>query len=119
MNDIELWFGDCLEFMNYIPDNSIDMILADLPFKKSMGKWDIQIDMEKLWVQYKRVIKNKRAIALFGQNPFSAILITSNLPMFKYNWIWNKGKSGNIFSAKLYPLITHEDILIFSDGTNS
>lgn len=116
MNDIELLEGDCLDLMKQIPDSSIDMILADLPFKKSMGKWDILINLELLWEQYKRIIKTRKAIVLFGQNPFSAILILSNLSWYKYNWIWNKDKPGNIFSAKLYPLITHEDILVFSDG---
>ena len=116
MKDIELWHGDCLDLMKDIPDKSIDMILADLPYKKSMGSWDYLIDLEKLWIEYKRIIKEKGAIVLFSQNPFSAKLIISNLEWYKYNWIWDKGKPGNIFTAKLAPLITHEDILVFSDG---
>ena len=117
MKDIELWFGDCLDLMNDIPDNSVDLVLADLPYKKYMGRWDSIIDLNKLWEQYKRIIKNYHAILLFGQNPFSAQLIMSNPEWYKYNWIWDKGKSGNIFTAKLNPLIVHEDILVFSNGT--
>lgn len=117
MNNVELWHGDCLELMNDIPDKSIDFIFADLPFEKAMGKWDYLIDLNKLWEQYKRIIKDKHAIALFSQNPFSAKLIMSNLEWYKYNWVWSKGKPGNIFTAKLSPLITHEEILIFSNGT--
>lgn len=108
--------GDCLDIMRFIPDKSIDMILADLPYKKSMGKWDVLIDLNFLWKQYKRIIKPHKAIILFGQNPFSSILIMSNIDMYKYTWIWDKGKPGNIFTAKLCPLITHEDVLVFSDG---
>jgi len=108
--------GDCLEVMKNIPDKSIDMILCDLPYKKSMGDWDSVVDLSALWIQYRRIILNQRAIALFGQNPFSAKLIVSNLSMYKYNWIWDKGKAGNIFTAKLCPMIIHEDVLIFSDG---
>ena len=117
MNDIELWFGDCLIEMQKIPDKSIDMIFADLPYKKGMGKWDSLIDLELLWKQYMRVIKDRRAILLFAQKPFSAKLLLSNEDWYKYDWIWDKGKAGNIFSAKLYPLITHEEILVFSNGT--
>jgi len=90
--------------------------LADLPYKKSMGKWDYIIDLEKMWIEYVRIIKDRRAIVLFSQNPFSAKLILSNIDWYKYNWIWDKGKPGNIFTAKLCPLITHEDILVFSNG---
>jgi site-specific DNA-methyltransferase (adenine-specific) len=109
--------GDCLELMKKIPDKHIDMILCDLPYEKSMGKWDSLINLEKLWEQYIRIIKNHHAIVLFSQNPFSAKLILSNPEWYKYNWVWDKGKAGNIFTAKLCPLITHEDILIFSNGT--
>lgn len=117
MNNIELWQGDCLDLMKNIPDKSVDMILADLPYKKGMGRWDFIIDLSLLWIQYKRIIKDRKAILLFGQNPFSAMLIMSNVEWYKYNWIWDKGKPGNIFTAKLSPLITHEDILVFSNGT--
>lgn len=117
MKNITLWHGDCLNLMKDIPDNSVDLILADLPYKKGMGKWDSTINLEELWVHYKRIIKHKRAILLFGQNPFSAKLIISNMGWYKYNWIWDKGKPGNIFTAKLTPLIVHEDILVFSNGT--
>ena len=117
MKDIELWNGDCLDLMKNIPNHSVDMILADLPYKKSMGKWDYIINLEKMWMEYIRIIKDRRAIVLFSQNPFSAKLILSNVDWYKYNWIWDKGKPGNIFTAKLCHLITHEDILIFSNGT--
>lgn len=116
-DDIQLWLGDCLRLMKKIPDKSIDFILADLPYKKGMGKWDSIIDLELMWKEYNRIIKDYHCIALFGQNPFSASLILSNPSMYKYNWIWDKGKPGNIFTAKLCPLITHEDVLIFSNGT--
>ena len=29
---IKLNFGDCLELMNDVPDESVDMILCDLPY---------------------------------------------------------------------------------------
>jgi site-specific DNA-methyltransferase (adenine-specific) len=113
----KVYFEDCLEGMKKIDDKSIDMILCDLPYAKGMGKWDFQIDLDDLWHQYKRIIKDRGAIALFSQNPFSAKLIMSNMSWYKYDWIWDKGKAGNIFTAKLSPMIYHENILIFSNGT--
>jgi site-specific DNA-methyltransferase (adenine-specific) len=111
-----LFQGDTIEWMSKLPDNSIDMILADLPYGKLAHKWDSIIPMESLWNQYKRIIKNNGAIVLFGIQPFTSMIIGTNLEMFKYTWVWDKGKAGNVFTAKLKPLQTHEDIIVFSKG---
>lgn len=81
---IDLKQGDCLELMKDIPDESIDMILCDLPYGTTANKWDSVISMEELWVQYKRVIKDHGVIALFGQEPFSSSLRISNPKMYRY-----------------------------------
>ena len=82
--------GDCLELMKNIPDKSIDMILCDLPYGTTACKWDTVIPFDKLWKQYKRIIKDDAAIVLFGSEPFTSLLICSNIKNFKYNWIWQK-----------------------------
>ncbi len=82
MDDITLWQGDCLELMQDIPDSSIDMILCDLPYGTTACKWDVVVPLPQLWEQYKRVIKDKGAIVLFGQEPFSSIVRTSCLEMY-------------------------------------
>lgn len=41
--------GDCLELMKDIPNNSIDMLLVDLPYGTTQNKWDIVIPFEDLW----------------------------------------------------------------------
>ena len=69
-----LWNGDCLELMKNIPDNSVDMILCDLPYGTTACKWDTIIPFEPLWEQYNRVIKDNGAIVLFGSEPFSSKL---------------------------------------------
>ena len=74
MSKIELIRGDCLEKMKDIPAGSIDMILCDLPYGTTACKWDVVIPFEPLWVQYKRIIKDKGAIVLFGSEPFSSHL---------------------------------------------
>lgn len=110
----EIWLGDCLELMEDIEDRSIDMILCDLPYGTTACKWDIVLPFNQLWDQYKRIIKETGAIALFGSEPFSSKLRISNIDMFKYDWIWEKSKASNYVHARFQPLKAHEIISIFS-----
>ena len=102
--------------MVYIPDNSIDLILCDLPYGTTACKWDNIIPFNKLWEHYKRIIKPHGAIVLFGTEPFSSHLRLSNLNMFKYDLIWNKDLCKNPGLAKIRPLPSFEIISIFGDG---
>ena len=110
---MELLNGDCLELMKNIPDKSIDMILCDLPYGTTHNKWDTVIPFDKLWAQYKRIIKDNGAILLFSQMPFGASLIMSNPKMFRYEWIWEKNCPVGFLNAKKMPLRKHENILVF------
>ena len=110
---VNLLHGDCLELMKGIPDNSIDMILCDLPYGTTQCKWDEIIPFDKLWEQYNRIIKNNGAIVLFGSEPFTSLLICSNLKNFKYNWIWQKNKATGFLNAKKQPLNDNETISVF------
>ena len=114
MNDIKLYKGDCLELMKDIPDKSVDMILCDLPYGTTACKWDIIIPFEPLWEQYNRIIKDNGAIVLFGSQPFTSKLVMSNIKNFKYEWIWDKKKGGNIMNLKSQPYKVHENVLVFS-----
>ena len=105
--------GDCLELMNGIPDKSIDMILADLPYGTTACSWDSVIDLEKLWLQYERIIKNNGAIVLFGTEPFSTKLRNSNIDWFRYDWIWQKSTFTNFYFVKKQPAKKHEIISVF------
>lgn len=113
---MQLINGDCLEVMKTIPDKSVDMILCDLPYGTTACKWDNVIPFEPLWECYNRIIKDNGAICLFGSEPFSSFLRMSNIKNFKYDWIWNKKKSGNIFLAKIQPMKIHEIISVFCNG---
>jgi len=104
---------DCLEGMKLIPDKSIDMILCDLPYGTTACKWDSIIPLDKLWEQYKRIIKPNGAIVLTACQPFTTKLINSNIEMFKYCWIWQKPQGVDPFMAKKRPLNNYEDICVF------
>lgn len=106
-------FGDCLELMNDIPDESVDMILCDLPYGVTKNKWDSVINLTRLWLQYERIIKPNGAIILTGQDKFSARLMLSNERLHRYNLIWEKTSPTGHLNAKRMPLRSHEDILVF------
>jgi DNA modification methylase/DNA-binding Xre family transcriptional regulator len=105
--------GDCLEVMQSIPDKSVNMILCDLPYGTTQNKWDSVIDLQKLWAEYERIIKDDGAIVLTSQGIFTAKLILSNEKLFKYKITWIKSKSTNFLNAKKQPLRKHEDICVF------
>lgn len=108
--------GDCLEVMKDIPDKSIDMILCDLPYGTTACKWDSILPFDELWEQYERIIKSGSALVLFGTEPFSSYLRISNIKNFKYDWVWEKSKSGSAFTAKYRPVNKHEMISVFGKG---
>lgn len=111
---ITLLQGDCLELMQDIPDGSVDMVLADLPYGTTACKWDTVIPFDPLWEHYKRIIKRNGVIALFGTEPFSSKLRMSNIELFKYDWIWYKNTCTGFQHAKNMPLKNHEIISVFS-----
>jgi len=106
--------GDCLKLMKNIPDKSINMILCDLPYGTTACKWDTIIPFDEMWARLNKLIKPNGAIVLFGSEPFSSALRMSNIKNYKYDWVWNKRKAGNIFLAKQQPMKIHENILIFN-----
>lgn len=108
-----IYNGDCLELMKLIPDKAIDLICTDLPFGTTKCLWDSVIDLDLLWIQYKRIIKDNGAIVLFAQTPFDKVLGCSNLEMLRYEWIWEKTQATGHLNAKRMPMKAHENILVF------
>lgn len=114
--DVKLMLGDCLEAMKEIPDDSVDMVLCDLPYGMTQNKWDCALPLDKLWRIYLKKIKNNGVIALTASQPFTSILVSSNLSMFKHEWIWIKNRGSNFANTKREPMKEHEEVLIFSNG---
>ena len=108
--------GDCLERMKEIPDQSVDMVLADPPYGTTACKWDFVIPIEDMWTQLRRIIKPKRAICIFGSEAFASHIRLSNLKWYKYDWVWLKSNGGGFLNANRQPLKRHECIMVFSDG---
>lgn len=116
--DENMWLmhGDCLERMKEIPDGSVDLILTDPPYGTTACKWDSIIPLEPMWEQLKRIIKPNGAIVMTASQPFTATLISSNLNMFRYSWVWLKNNAAGFAQAKNKPMSIHEDVTVFSNA---
>ena len=115
---IDLRYGDTIEQMKLIPDKSIGLICADLPYGSTANKWDSVIPLNKLWEQYERVIQPKGNILLFGAGLFAFKLALSNEKLFRYDMVWKKSKCGSPLTAKYMPLKKHEMILVFGESAS-
>ena len=113
----KLYEADCFDVFPSIEDKSIDMILCDLPYGTTACKWDTPLPLDKLWTEYKRVIKDNGAIVLTASQPFTSQLVMSNPQLYRHSWVWNKKFAGNFAIAKFAPMKINEDILVF--GLNS
>lgn len=110
---MKLLHGDCLSLLPSLPDNSIDMVLADPPYGTTQCKWDSVIDLSAMWRELERVCKPNAAIVLTAAQPFTAQLVCSNIGMFKYEIIWEKGNATGFLNAKKQPLRAHESVQVF------
>lgn len=109
--------GCCLEKMKLMKDSSVDLILCDLPYGTTRCKWDSVIDIDKLWIEYRRIIKKPHGvICLFGDQPFTSRLIAGNYDWFKYDITWHKNKTTQFLLANYRPMKCKEDIILFSPG---
>jgi len=107
----KIYHGDTFELINDIPDNSVDLILEDMPYGITACKWDVKIDLVKYWESRKRIIKDNGVIVLTASQPFTSFLVTSNIELFKYEWIWEKTKSTGFLDCSYRPMRSHENIL--------
>lgn len=110
---MRLILGDCLEILPTLADHSVDMVLVDLPYGTTACKWDSIIPLDKLWEQYNRICKKDGAMVFTAAQPFTTVLAASNLDNFRYEWIWEKPQGTNPMNAKVMPLKSHENILVF------
>jgi DNA modification methylase len=110
--DLRLLHGDCLEILPTLADKCADAIITDLPYGTTSCSWDVVIPFAPMWEQVKRLCKG--AFVTTASQPFTSLLITSNLEWFKYEWAWNKRMGSNFANVKRQPLKYHENIAVFS-----
>ncbi len=111
--NLHLYNKDCFEAMKMLDNNSVDLILADVPYGTTACKWDVVIPFDPMWEQLNRIIKPNGAVCLFGSEPFSSALRMSNIKNFKYDWYWHKTTPTGFLNAKKQPLRNIETISVF------
>jgi site-specific DNA-methyltransferase (adenine-specific) len=115
LKDFQFINGDCLVELKTLPDNSVDMVCGDLPYDQNYRwDWDKGIDLSKLWIELKRVVKDNGVVVFTGQQPFTSYLVQSNLDWFRYEWIWDKQIPKGMHQVKQQPMRRHENVLVFS-----
>lgn len=105
-----------MELLRDLPDESVDLILTDLPYGITQNKWDTVLNLDKLWREYKRIRKPAAPCVLFAAMPFTATLVISNKKEFKYIWVWYKHYCRGFLNEKKQPLRTTEHIAVFYHG---
>lgn len=115
---IVLIHDDCLNALRYIKPNSIDLVFADLPYGTTQCKWDVVIPFDQLWKHFNRVVKHRIPFVFTAREPFTSVLVNSNIEQYHHKWVWNKKQSGSFQTAKYMPLQIEEDIIVFGDRPN-
>ena len=112
----QLYRGDCFDILPTLPVESVDLVLADIPYGTTKCKWDTVLDLERMWVELGRVCVKNAAMVFTASQPFTSTLVMSNPKMFKHEWIWAKGGGSNFLNTSREPLKQHESVLVFSIG---
>lgn len=110
---MKLLHGDCMELLPEIPDKSVDLVLCDLPYGTTECKWDSVLPMDRLWKEYRRLLRPNGVAALFAAQPFTTELINSNRPAFRYCWYWLKNMATGFAFARYQPMRKIEEVVIF------
>jgi site-specific DNA-methyltransferase (adenine-specific) len=108
--------GDCLERMKEIPDGSVDMVLTDPPYGTTSNKWDSVLPFDILWPEYLRVAKPNAAFVFTASQPFTSLLVLSQIKLFRHEWVWIKNRGSNFANTVREPFKEHESVLVFSRG---
>ena len=114
---LTFWHGDCFQVMPQLAEKSIDLVIADLPYGTTDCNWDKTLPLDDLWANYSRLLKPGGAIILTTSQPFTSMLVASNLKEFKVEWIWEKNAGSNFGTVKWQPMKEHESVLVFANGT--
>jgi site-specific DNA-methyltransferase (adenine-specific) len=114
-SNIRLLYGDCIEVMNTMDKNSVDLIAVDIPYGKTQNKWDTVIPFEPMWCCIKHVLKPTGTVVCTAAQPFTSQLVLSNLDWFKYDIVWQKTIGSGQLNINRQPLRMHESIIVFYD----
>lgn len=113
MTDIQLIHGEMLETMRGLEAQSVDAIITDLPYGTTACKWDQVIPFAPMWEAVKNCLKPRCVFVTTASQPFTSLLVCSNLEWFKYDIVWDKITPTGFLNCNNAPLRSHETILFF------
>jgi|SaaInlStandDraft_1057018.scaffolds.fasta_scaffold77140_2 site-specific DNA-methyltransferase (adenine-specific) len=105
--------SEALSYGDLLPDDSVDLVMTDLPYGTTRNKWDSVIDPELFWKMCDRVLSPDGVVAMTTAQPFTSTMVVSNIKNFKVEWIWSKTIGSGQLNIKHQPLRTHESVLVF------
>jgi len=111
---VTLYLGDCLEILPQLEPGSVDAILTDIPYGTTACAWDEIIPFDPMWIEVKRLLKQRGVFVTTASQPFTSKLVMSNLEWFRVSWYWRKERGTNFQTTKYYPMKVIEECLVFS-----
>lgn len=119
----KLAFIDCVDFIDSIPDNSVDLAILDPPYNVGADAWDVMPNyldwIQKVVREVKRVLKDNGSLYMWGMSKNNDFLrlklwMDETINLVFRNWIvW-------VHECKIHRrpinkfLIKHEDLLFYS-----
>jgi len=112
--NIKLYNEDCIETMKRIPDESIDLMLTDIPYGTTACEWDLLPNLAEMWLEWERILKPNGVWLFTATMPMTIDIISPRKGFFKSHLVWDKVQKTGHLNAKKKPLLRHEDIIIMS-----
>lgn len=109
-----IWCGDALKLLSEIPDSSVQTVITDMPYGLTQNKWDSMPDLAAWWKEIRRICTG--AVVMTASQPFTSLLVVSNLEGFRHEWIWRKNRGSNFANTVREPFKEHESIVVFAAG---
>jgi len=113
VGDCLLYHANCFDVLPQIPAESVDLVLADPPYGITQCRWDSVLDLERLWPELWRVTKPRAAVVMTAAQPFSSVLVQSQIKRYRHEWIWSKNRGSNIGGVRYGPMREHEEVIVF------
>lgn len=111
-----IYNDDCFNKFANIPNKSVQLVLVDLPYEQTACKWDYSIDLQKMWIELKRIGRENCKYVFFCTTKFGFDLILSNRDWFRYDLVWEKSNAVGFLNTKYQPLRAHEMIYVFHNS---
>ena len=115
---IELYNDDCVKIMTELINKNVkvDAVICDPPYAITSNKWDEVVPFDDMWRCLNLICKDNAVQCFTASQPFTSMLVMSNIDNFRHEWIWKKNRGSNFANTVREPMKEHEEIIVFSKG---